>query len=188
VQKGGSAPTFKWSRENGSVTFAIESMTVTGSETVVRLAARGRDENLDIAAGDWVEIIDDDAVLEKRAGQLFKYKEEGDDPNEIRLEGQVGSTIARDPARHPLLRRWEQKPLGAPGALPIEQGKWIGLEDGVQIWFEPGGKYRPGDYWMIPARTITGDVEWPRNDDGEPQARPPANSIARSRPRRKKHC
>ena len=30
--------------------------------------------------------------------------------------------------------------------------------------------YRTGDYWLIPARTATGDVEWPRNDKKEPIA------------------
>ena len=44
---------------------------------------------------------------------------------------------------------------------------WITLEDGVQVQFQAAGEakippsYRPGDYWLIPARTITGDVEWP---------------------------
>ena len=54
---------------------------------------------------------------------------------------------------------------------------WIALEDGVQILFEkaqPNGLtfYRTGDYWLIPARTVTGDVEWPQ-DAGAPAARPP---------------
>jgi hypothetical protein len=47
---------------------------------------------------------------------------------------------------------------------------WITLEDGVQIQFQSDPKhlavYRPGDYWLIPARVITGDVEWPREKDG----------------------
>src|SRR5262249_39756584 len=44
---------------------------------------------------------------------------------------------------------------------------WLDLEDGVQIQFEPPDtgqpltQYRTGDYWLIPARTATGDVEWP---------------------------
>ena len=35
------------------------------------------------------------------------------------------------------------------------------LEDGVQIEFD-GGTFAVGDYWLIPARTLTGRVEWPR--------------------------
>ena len=59
---------------------------------------------------------------------------------------------------------------------------WIfTLEDGVQIQF-PGGAgnpaagtptfYRTGDYWLIPARVATGDVEWPGPRE-TPQARLP---------------
>jgi hypothetical protein len=47
-----------------------------------------------------------------------------------------------------------------------EEG-WLTPEDGVQIQFQkpndrdPPNQYRTGDYWLIPARTATGDVEWP---------------------------
>jgi hypothetical protein len=68
--------------------------------------------------------------------------------------------------RHPLLRRWDQ----TSDAIPVREGdqeqNWIDLEDGVQIQFvaPPAGQtieYRVGDYWLIPARVATGDVEWP---------------------------
>jgi len=36
----------------------------------------------------------------------------------------------------------------------------VTLESGVRIQFQQGS-FRPGDYWLIPARTATGDVEWP---------------------------
>ena len=39
--------------------------------------------------------------------------------------------------------------------------------------FKDGGRYQPGDFWLIPARTTTGDVEWPRSGD-EPDFRHPA--------------
>ena len=45
---------------------------------------------------------------------------------------------------------------------------WIALEDGIQVQFLPSPDatrqatlYRYGDYWMIPARVATGDIEWP---------------------------
>ncbi|MBK9014729.1 MAG: hypothetical protein IPM82_11975 [Saprospiraceae bacterium] len=34
------------------------------------------------------------------------------------------------------------------------------MEDGIQVMFSLG-KYCPGDHWSIPARTATGEVEWP---------------------------
>ena len=48
---------------------------------------------------------------------------------------------------------------------------WLDLEDGIQIQFQ-AGVYRAGDYWLIPARTATGDVEWPAmpTDPDKPDA------------------
>jgi hypothetical protein len=34
------------------------------------------------------------------------------------------------------------------------------------------GSYRTGDYWLVPARTVMGDVEWPVDGAGEPLAEP----------------
>src|SRR5437762_10681095 len=86
-----------------------------------------------------------------------------------------------NPTKHPFLRRWDQRPRAsktggppAPGTIKVvesdgeseEDSDWITLEDGVQIQFphlsNGLAKYRPGDYWLIPARTIIGDVEWPQ--------------------------
>jgi hypothetical protein len=82
-------------------------------------------------------------------------------------------------AKHPLLRRWDHDGSlddAFGGALQIVElddrnvDDWHPLEDGVEIWFEGGGSYQVGDYWLIPARTATGDVEWPdeSDDDGKP--------------------
>jgi hypothetical protein len=43
-----------------------------------------------------------------------------------------------------------------------DQG-WLPLERGVEIQFQPGGLYRTGDHWLIPARVVTGDSIWPAN-------------------------
>jgi hypothetical protein len=55
------------------------------------------------------------------------------------------------------------------------EGGWLNLENGVQIQFPPQtppASYRAGDYWLIPARVATGDVEWPGPVD-KPESRPP---------------
>ncbi len=171
------AATFKWSRENGSVAYAVQSVSIdtVANRTTVRLAARGRDANLDLALHDRVELVDDDAELQGRAGQLFEYLNDGDDALELVLAGVPAGTLGQDPARHPVLRRWDQRPtVAGDNVLPVTAGDWIALEDGVQVRFSPGGSYRPGDYWQIPARTVTADVEWPRDEDGQPMAAPPA--------------
>lgn len=177
VHEGGAHPSFKWSRENGSVAYAVlgVSVDVARQQTTVRVAARGRDDTLDVAAHDRLELIDDDTELAQRAGVLFEYANEGDDERELVLSGLPGSTVGQEPSCHPVLRRWDHRPaLVGTQALPIIEGSWLELEDGVQVRFEPGGTYRPGDYWQIPARTISADVEWPRDDNGDPMLREPA--------------
>jgi photosystem II stability/assembly factor-like uncharacterized protein len=176
VHDGGASRTFKWSRENGSVAFAIADIVESGGQTTVTVASRGLDDNLDLVLNGWVEVIDDDAALENGVGLLRQFVAAGNDPLEIVLAGIVGPTGSR-PSRHPLIRRWDHRPSGTASALPIVEGAWIPLEDGVEVWFEPGGTYRPGDYWLIPARTVTADVEWPRDEHGAPIARPPAGVV-----------
>ncbi len=177
VHEGGANPTFKWSRENGSIAYAVVGVTVDSAaqQTTVRVAARGRDASLDLAVHDRVELVDDDAALTQRAGSLLEYVADGDDALELVLDGVPAGNIGQDPARHPVLRRWDHRPaVAGTHVLPVVEGAWIDLEDGVQVRFGSGGVYRPGDYWQIPARTVTADVEWPRDAEGDPVAREPA--------------
>lgn len=177
VDANTGAATFKWSRENASVAYAVQSVTIdsVAQQTIVRVAARGRDANLDLSPHDRVELLDDASAREQRAGQLFEFLHDGDDALELVLGGLPQSSLGQDASGHPLLRRWEQRPTAAgQHALAVVEGGWIPLEDGVQVRFAPGGSYRVGDYWQIPARTATADVEWPLDEDGAPQACPPA--------------
>ncbi len=107
-------------------------------------------------------------------------------------------SVGQDQSKYPVLRRWDQKSgtgkvgsapkLTKEGTIQINEGTtdntWIVLEDSVQVQFQPGGQtsdippkdnpamsYRTGDYWLIPARTVIGDVLWPQENDpsGKPQ-------------------
>ena len=139
------------------------------------MSRHGRDANLDLSPHDRVELLDDASAQEQRAGQLFEFLHDGDDALELVLGGLPQGSLGQDASGHPLLRRWEQRPTAASQhALAVVEGGWIPLEDGVQVRFAPGGSYRVGDYWQIPARTATADVEWPLDEDGAPQACPPA--------------
>jgi hypothetical protein len=40
-------------------------------------------------------------------------------------------------------------------------------------------QYRTGDYWQIPARTATGDVEWPTETDKDSQGNTVTVQIAK---------
>jgi hypothetical protein len=65
--------------------------------------------------------------------------------------------------------RWEG---GPPVQVNLATGDWVNLENGVQVRFGDG-RYQTGDHWTIPARAVSGDVEWPRNPaTGEPLFRP----------------
>jgi hypothetical protein len=182
-RKGSTSPrsvdgaTFKWSRENASVVFPVESV----SGAVVALATLGRDGKLDLEVGDLVEVTDDavaarvadDVVLtdvRKHAPALRRVLAIDAAARTVTLDGEADGC---DVGTSPLLRRWDHgssPDVVADGALPIREGVWFDLEDGVQVYFEPGGKdpstYRRGDYWLIPARTAIGDVLWPHGDGG----------------------
>lgn len=173
-----TTPTFKWSRENGSVVFSILSGWGTKQVTLDSL---GRDDRFGLAVGDWVEMLDDTYVLLNSAGTLLQVQSIDHSTMQVTFTATPDTSLTMYPPRHPILRRWDQKQgdesqggltLGKDNAALIQPpnfqaGDWFDLEDGVQIQFQqfPNGQkaplYRTGDYWLIPARTETGDVEWP---------------------------
>lgn len=169
--------TFKWSRDNGSVLTALTG--VEGDNLAVQ-NARGFD------ADGWVEVVDDAREFRNEPGVLAK------------LTNVEGDTLTIDPATRSdtgidldsltKVRRWDQRASGdvklVGGVMRVEEGKWIPLEDGVEVFFaEPPdaaagaqSTYRAGDYWLIPARVATGNVEWPQTEvtdtDGEVSSEP----------------
>jgi hypothetical protein len=86
----------------------------------------------------------------------------------VKLKSAPASTVGTDDAKHPLMRRWDQRSdaIMVTETTSDDDTSWTTLEDGVQIQF-PGligtapATYRTGDYWLIPARVATGDVDWP---------------------------
>jgi hypothetical protein len=177
---GENGPTFKWSRENGAIIFPIVSPV--GSETV-SLANLDLDARRGLEVGDWVEIVDDDYVLDNRADPLLRIEKILIGSSQVALSGVPTSNVGKDLKKHPYLRRWDQKAGGLElqndGSAAVKEGNcdkdWLELEDGIQIQFnsaDPANHYRTGDYWLIPARTAAGDVVWPQSDGG-PKAMPP---------------
>jgi hypothetical protein len=157
---GKSKATFKWSRENGSV--VVRWLADKGSTAVVD--SLGRDEVLGFSAGNLVELTSSLDELAGNPGTLATVQS----TSQTDADGSLLTLGAPPPARpgdefHPKVRRWENEAGLATG--------WIGLEDGVEVEFAPGF-YNTGDYWLIPARTATGDVEWP-TDGVNPLLRPP---------------
>ncbi|GAA2363844.1 hypothetical protein GCM10009854_49470 [Saccharopolyspora halophila] len=178
IHDGGSAAeaTFKWSRENGSVVFGVDDLDGTWAS----LASLGGDTKLDLDVGDHVEFVDT-AYTSRREPQPLLRVEELDLP-ERRVRLSAEPAIGFRPEFHPFLRRWDQREnghLGRPmrgGAIPVDEGRWIHLEDGVEVFFNPtdpqGPGYRSGDHWIVAARAATGDVQWPTDRAGRPLLEP----------------
>ncbi len=173
IHRGGEAgsggATFTWSRDNGSVVFGVRGL----QGQIAELDTLGPDTARTLHEGDWVEVVDDGMELRGRPGVMARVEAVDRVRFQVTLTPAEGSELPPfRPARTPLLRRWDH---GAE-AIPVREGKWIDLEDGIQVHFEPGGRYRTGDHWLIPARTATGDILWPLEEEDSgavPRALPP---------------
>lgn len=172
IHDGGNVGTasFKWSRENGSVVVA-GSVTDTDELTV---SSTGRDDVLGIAPGQWVELTDDAHELAGEPGVLVKVKTIAG--NVLTVDTTASGPL--DPAEFaatPKVRRWDDPNGVRKVTVPGTNQGFLALEDGVEVRFEPGRHYASGDHWLIPARTATGDVEWPENGGtpAAPLGRPP---------------
>lgn len=166
--------TIKWSRDNGSIVTKWEEQD--GDKLTV--SSTGRDKVLNFAKGQWVELTDDTRELLGKPGTLVQLKEvEGrvltidtgtiNDPDN---PGAASVNIKKFP-ENPKIRRWDSK--GTKGEITVNiTEKWLELEDGVWVEFSTG-TYKTGDYWLIPARTVDADVEWPLDDSDNPVFQPP---------------
>ncbi|MBX3329168.1 MAG: hypothetical protein KF722_02110 [Nitrospira sp.] len=163
IHKGGvlgdpaKAPTFKWSRDNGTVVTAIERLS--GQELTVR--DLGPDEVLGFVGGQWVEIIDDATELNRLPGQLIQIESVNPATRVIKL--MTAPSQSTDLPAHPKLRRWDSvKDITM--SVPATNEGFLPLENGLEVKFT-NGTFVTGDYWLIPARTAingeTGTIEWP---------------------------
>jgi hypothetical protein len=169
---GATTATFKWSRDNGSVVaawIAPPSGQNPGPNTIF-VSSTGKDSVLGFAAGQWVELCDDAHELNFQPGTLVQV---------VNVQGQVltvdpttvipaGASLNRsDYTLNPKVRRWDSI-----GAAPATTGTFLNLENGIQVQFS-SGSYTTGDYWLIPARTLTANIDWPVDASNQPLAEPP---------------
>lgn len=181
IAEGEGRAEFKWSSDNGSVVYPIRELATDpkSDTTTATLEHLGRDDRGGLVQGDWVEIVDGEEDLRLPNASLLKVSSVDSDRRRVTLSGSPAPDLGKDPSKPLMLRRWDHrrgsatKELSSAGTYPVLEGEWIDLEDGVQIFFEPSDDqegalqdYRAGDYWLIPARVATGDVEWP----GPPEA------------------
>lgn len=165
IHQGGinKKATFKWSRDNGAI---VTGCTLSGMELTV-------DNPRGFSANGWVELTNDGLELRGQPGTLVKV---------ARVEGDL-LTLENAPGSPPVnevwtkVRRWDHtkrnnlefdetnRTIRVTESSDDADSGWIELENGIQIQFLPASGdehlYRTGDYWLIPARVATGDIEWP---------------------------
>lgn len=180
--------TFKWSRDYCSA--VLQANRVNGEHNLVVTSDAARKS---LKKDDWVEIVaegEDTGVF----AEISEVKESGDKATTLTFNEQVALQTWFD--KHSdvnaavSIRLWDHKQPDkeklADGAIKIEwntkgESNDCVLEEGLGVRFQfdvprdENGKliansaveFRPGDYWLIPARA-NGSVLWPNGNDGKP--------------------
>lgn len=191
IHEGGpqGSATFKWSRDNATVTAQVTAIPELGRILVDSI---GRDEVLRFNDGDWIEILDDEMELMGEPGLIRRIQlgggvdaaarslslEEDLPPGSFPVDAQG----LPDPARHTRIRRWDQAGIvreadgsehenldlaTSSGVIPLPPvGTEVFLEDGILVSFdlEPTGEsfapvFKAGDYWLFAARSADASIE-----------------------------
>lgn len=158
ILKGGdkTEATFVWSRDNASVETNVID-TTTNSVTVTSI---GKDDVLGFANGQWVEVLKDEQNL--TGDELVQI--DNIDPAQLKIAfkiigGHDNGISAYSPQSVFKLRRWDVTGADMRNGIAMTDD-WINIESGIQVKFD-AGNYCAGDYWLIPARTATANIEWP---------------------------
>ncbi len=178
IHTGGDEATFKWSRNNGSVTFAVTNLQL--NDKLLTVTLEGVSAETDLQVGDWWELADPSYELSAQPAPLFKICDAPNwDPGsavvnlvpaiapgeqerqQIEAIGQRLSQVeqVRTDGIRTVLRRWEhnehaqENSAGRDGAIAVQPNQWLPLENGLEVRFEGTGNLRTGDHWLIPARS-----------------------------------
>ncbi|HKP03822.1 MAG TPA: DUF6519 domain-containing protein [Chthoniobacterales bacterium] len=170
--------TFKWSRENASVTTNINGIVPATNQVQLQVDSVGRDSVLGFTMGDWIEITDDARELAGLPGIMRKVASIAPDAKMITFNGTFGTNESPDLNKNARITRWDhsQKVFDANnqaffdldastsrGVIPVPAATTtLRLENGVEVTFSvdpAGGKFHTGDYWVFAARTADASVE-----------------------------
>lgn len=173
VHRGGDTSkdtvTFVWSRDNGSVVTSIVA-PAKANDTTVTVGDLGPDDELGFATTQTVEVLDDRLDLNGQPGQLVTIRDINRATRVVTFDQALNAAV--DATLHAKIRRWD-----GVGQVTVPANAkatdWLSLEGGIQVQFA-AGTYKTGDYWLIPARTASGTIEWPLSPtDTLPLAEPP---------------
>ncbi|MEB3283267.1 MAG: DUF6519 domain-containing protein [Lyngbya sp.] len=157
--------TFKWSRDNGSIFSAIEK--IQDNDNIIVIRKSSQDAWTSSQTGQWIEITNEEMELKGKPGVLTRLLRASDTKIEFDPTTMTNREILPKATK---VRRWEQiKDVTI--SNQSDQFEWIDLEAGIKVKFDKDSVYQTGDYWLIPARSATNDIEWP-NDQAKPIPQP----------------
>ena len=182
-----SGATFKWSRDNGSVSTGVTSIasatnTLNEPASQLTVLSLGRDQVLGFSPGDWIEILDDAHQLNGQPGELQQIDSIDVSSRTITLTATLSASFPVGqpaPASHTRIVRWDQAgkvyeqdgttlwwdlgAAGSDGAIPVPRpDTTLILESGITVTFSlssPAGAFNPADFWTFAARTADGSVQ-----------------------------
>lgn len=167
----------KWSADNGSIVYPVRDI----NEATVFLETLGRDDRTRIAKGNWVEVVDSTSPGDDPPLDLVQVQTVDRGRVSVTLSASPNLSIAREAIKGSsiILRRWESNLIEVPSDLGA---KWIPLRDGIEVRLSVTGapaRFRPGDYWLIPARAAIGDILWPKESPtSDTSASVPPHGVA----------
>jgi hypothetical protein len=179
VHNAGQEPTVKWSRDNGSVTFVVAALALNEDKTLLTVTLEDLHTEMPLQSDDWLELTDASFEFSSQPGLLFQVQQI---PGRNRLSAELvlapGAVLDEENAQRiqaiaarlqnpqsatgqtrTILRRWdyhEHMPgvsIGKDGALQVQEGFWLPLENGIEVRFANTSRLRTGDYWLLPARS-----------------------------------
>ncbi|WP_117190419.1 DUF6519 domain-containing protein [Rhizobium terrae] len=184
IHKGGVQGTgsilVKWSRDNAI--HRTRLLDVADGSLVVEEV--GKDDVTALATDDWVEVRDEGRILHGEPGFFVEIGEVVGTrlgirtilhPETLAPLTQNGEPDVQVLPKTGLVRRWE-------GGKPTElvAGQDFVLENGVVVTSLPGVDVAVGgDYWLVPARSLTAAVEWPTDPATLGPAAMPPQGVAR---------
>jgi Family of unknown function (DUF6519)/Domain of unknown function (DUF4815) len=164
---GSAAPSFKWARNNASI--LANALLNKETPDVVTIVSTGQGGILQFNKGQYVEVVSDESELNPQSRDLEK-----DLKRITKVEQEQSKLTFHEPlgaeadGAEITLRLWDG------GGIIDSSGAPVPLHGGVKIQFSEGA-YNSGDYWLIPARRSTQEVEWPPyeipNTNPQPQTR-----------------
>ncbi len=143
----------------------VTTITLSDAETAVQSR---------FAPNQWVEFSNEALTLHGLPGIFARLTAVSEhsltvgawEPMTPEQQALCGDDWPRNLGTRPIVRRWD-----SPGIVtletPVTSDGWLELEKGIEILFE-AGHYKTGDYWLIPTRHLTGQIDWPATDPQPP--------------------